>query len=206
MKWRAEWNPKPISSSELKDIEQEIMRIEEKLANAETEAAEESVRAFNAIRGRNEPVSVFRDYGGAMSRTELALRMSQPEPVRSENVTRAELIELIRRVQDPEYAADALIDREAEKAEVSGFAGGSGENEADLAQVSAEDRTAFLQEFYLERLTANVCMPDVSDLIFWGDLEAEEIADRVLAYAPTELPPSHGRSAMRNRIGIPQGR
>lgn len=191
MKWRAEWNPKPISSCELKHIEEEILRIEERLSNDETEAAEESVRAFNAIRGRSEPVSLFRDYGGSMSRTELALRMSQPEPVRGENVTRAELIELIRRVQDPEYAAEALDDYRAEKEDFDVPAGGSDENEdeGDPAQVSGEDRAAFLQEFYLELLTVHVSMPDISDLIFWDDLEAEEIADRALAYAPIALPP-----------------
>ncbi len=189
MKWRQEWNPKPISSSELTKIEQDIIRIEQQLSNEETEAAEKSLRAFNAIRGRNEPVSLFRDYGGSMSRTELALRMSQPEPVRGENVTRAELIELIRRIQDPEYAADANAYRETERSAVSGPESGSGETGEGSVQVSKEEQSAFLQEFYLELLTANVSMPNISDLIFWDDLQAEEIADRALAYAPTVPPP-----------------
>ena len=45
----------------------------------------------------------------------------------------------------------------------------------------------------MHKLEANVPHPEVSDLIFWnkdGDLTAEEVVKRALAYKPILLPPS----------------
>lgn len=173
MDLRSEWMPRIITLAKLHELEQAIDAIEQLLSNGKSEAAEESIRVLNETYGRSEDAVLFQNYAGSLSRTELALRLSQPEAVRSEKVMREELIELVRRIQNPDYAlamngeSIIVIDWEMQKS----------------------TQAAFLQEFYLERLTANVSMPGISDLIFWDDLEPEEIVDRALAYQPIMLPP-----------------
>ncbi|MEJ8303031.1 hypothetical protein [Saccharibacillus sacchari] len=176
MNWRSEWTPRPVSSAKLRDIEQAIGEIERLLEKGDEAAAADKVRLLNQTCGRNESVWLFRDYRESGSITELALRLSQPAPVRVGNVKREEWVELVRRIQDPEYSE--AVSRDSLPLPDSG-----------QAKLSDGDRFAFLQDFYLDVLTANVSMPGLSDLIFWDDLEPEEIADRIQAYRPIQLPP-----------------
>lgn len=193
---RSEWMPRPITLSKLHELEQAIDVIEHLLSNGENEAADERIRAFNETYGRSEDAALFQHYKGSVSRTELALRLSQPKAARSEEVKREELIELVRRIQDPEYALSAYAgtivvnDLEQTKAGSVDDLTDSGLREPTQASISSGDQAAFLQEFYLDVLNANVSMPGLSDLIFWDDPEAEEIADRALAYRPIVLPPT----------------
>ncbi|MDO3411212.1 hypothetical protein QWJ34_15710 [Saccharibacillus sp. CPCC 101409] len=101
-------------------------------------------------------------------RTELEPR-SGGAAARIEDITRDELIEIVRRIQEPERAVAA----------------GPEEAETPAEQPDAGE----LRDFYLELLQANVTMPGVSDLIFRDDLDAEEVVDRALAYRPIILPP-----------------
>lgn len=179
MRFQSEWTPRSLTLSKLQEIEQAICAIEALLSDGASEAANEQIGVLNETYGRNEAADLFQNYQDSMSRTELALRLSQPEPRPSQDVTRAELIELVRRIQDPEYAISALVAplvvNDVEQSE---------------SEVSSADQAAFLQEYYLDLLTANVSLPGISDLIFWDDLEPEDIVDRALAYQPIILPPT----------------
>ncbi|WP_051507377.1 hypothetical protein [Saccharibacillus sacchari] len=182
MRFRSEWTPRSLTLSKLQEIEQAICAIEALLSDGASEAADEQIGVLNETYGRNEEADLFQNYEDSMSRTELALRLSQPEPRPSQHVTRAELIELVRRIQDPDYAISALV--------APLVVNDIEQSESAQSEVSSADQAAFLQEYYLDLLTVNVSLPGISDLIFWDDLEAEDIVDRALAYQPIILPPT----------------
>ncbi len=176
MNLREELLPLSIPAAELEEIERKIDEIERRLENEEKEqeAVDRAIESFNARYGRTWEAQEFRDYSGSMSRSEFALRAAQPPARRIADITHEELIEIVRRIQEPERAFAA---QEANRTPSERHADHHG------------DRLAALQSFYLELLEAQVAMPEVSDLIFWDDLEPEEIVDRALAYRPIALPP-----------------
>lgn len=186
MNLREELLPRPVAAEELERIERSIGEIEELLENGKEAEAAAAIEAFNARHARAYGADDFRSRDGSVSRTEFALSAAQPQARRIADMTREELIEIVRRIQEPERALDdrGLIAEEGDT-KISPDAAESGAP----YRVEPSDRLAALQSFYLELLEAQVAMPDVSDLIFWDDLEPEEIVDRALAYRPIVLPP-----------------
>ncbi|NGZ76655.1 hypothetical protein [Saccharibacillus alkalitolerans] len=190
---RKELRPRPVSAAELRKIEGEIEDIERLSERGAEEAASAAIARFNAAYGRSFEPEFFRDYAGSMPRTEFALQASQPDPRRVPDITREELIEIVRRIIEPDRA-------EHPKGRESGSFGcqPSEMDRPDVFEplpasggtgIPEGGRIAALQAFYVELLEANVAMPGVSDLIFWDELEPEEVVDRALAYTPIVLPP-----------------
>lgn len=183
MNLREEWFPRWVDVEELKAIERSICEIEKLLENRNEADAAAAIADFNARHARTYEAEDFRSRAGSMSRTEFALSAAQPR--RIADIAREELIEIVRRIQEPERSLDQdwiVEDGETKRLPDSAESG-------DAYTVEPSDRLAALQSFYLELLEAQVAMPDVSDLIFWDDLEPEEIVDRALAYRPIVLPP-----------------
>lgn len=186
MNLREELRPRPVEVWELMRIERSVGEIEELLESGKEAEAAAAIEAFNVRHARVYGVEDFRSRDGSMSRTEFALGAAQPLAHRIADITREELIEIVRRIQEPERSLDdqdlIVESRETKRLPDSAESG-------DPYTVERSDRLAALQSFYLELLEAQVAMPDVSDLIFWDDLEPEEIVDRALAYRPVVLPP-----------------
>lgn len=44
------------------------------------------------------------------------------------------------------------------------------------------------EDLFLEKIENLVLDPNISDYIYWSDMSAEEIADKVLSYKPIVLP------------------
>lgn len=187
MNLREELLPRRVEVEELKEIERRICEIEELSESGKEAEVAAAIEAFNAQHARAYGADDFRSRDDSMSRTEFALGAAQPPARRIADITRDELIEIVRRIQEPERSLDdrGLI-AEAGDTKISPDAAESG----DPYTVKPSDRLAALQSFYLELLEAQVAMSEVSDLIFWDDLEPEEIVDRALAYRPIVLPPS----------------
>lgn len=58
----------------------------------------------------------------------------------------------------------------------------------DLIQkIRTEDLSEEQEDAILEELEKGVLDPDISDYIYWSELSAEEIADKVLNYKPIIL-------------------
>lgn len=47
------------------------------------------------------------------------------------------------------------------------------------------------EDLFLEKLENLVSDPNISDYIYWTDMSAEEIADKVISYKPIILPNSN---------------
>ncbi|OWR30353.1 hypothetical protein CDO73_10530 [Saccharibacillus sp. O23] len=178
MNLRGELLPRPVGAEELEEIERSVGEIEELLESGKEAEAAAAIEVFNARHARAYGEDDFRSRAGSMSRIEFALGAAQPRARRIADIAREELIEIVRRIQEPDRALD---DQEWI------VEGGQTNRLSDAAE--SGDRLAAVQSFYLELLEAQVDMPDVSDLIFWDDLEPEEIVDRALAYRPIVLPP-----------------
>lgn len=188
---REELLPRPVAAEELERIERSIGEIEELLESGKEAEAAAAIEAFNARHARGYGADDFRSRDGSMSRTEFALGAAQPLAHRIADISREELIEIVRRIQEPERALDdrSLIVEGGETKRLLDSADPYTAESGAPYRVEPSDRLAALQSFYLELLEAQVAMPDVSDLIFWDDLEPEEIVDRALAYRPIVLPP-----------------
>ncbi|OWA34999.1 hypothetical protein B9G55_14785 [Saccharibacillus sp. O16] len=175
MNLRAELLPRRVSAQKREEIERAIGEIEDLLEQGEDQEGHVALEAFNARYGQSYQPDDFCSRAEELTQAEWAWRIAQPPIRRIADITREELIEIVRRIQQPEHAAEQQREDEAGEAWSEGM--------------SFRGHEAALQDFYLELLEAQVAMPDVSDLIFWNDLEPEEVVDRALAYQPIILPP-----------------
>ncbi|WP_166242973.1 hypothetical protein [Paenibacillus turpanensis] len=116
----------------------------------EGKTAEKEIAAFQELTGKQWDSHIFAHYWRSISLDGLIEEACNPDPQRVSDITKEELVEIVRRLQ------------------------------GDLPH----GETAF----YLQLLEANVPMPGVSDLVYWDELEPEEIVERALAYEPIILP------------------
>lgn len=56
-----------------------------------------------------------------------------------------------------------------------------------IQKIRTEDLSEEQEDAILEELEKGVLDPDISDYIYWSELSAEEIADKVLNYKPIIL-------------------
>ncbi|WP_334075959.1 MULTISPECIES: hypothetical protein [Paenibacillus] len=168
-------NPKDVNPIELREclrplqrdaafkskLKQEIEQIEAILD--EGKDAGKEMAAFNEATGRNYDVYVFANYWRSMSLEDLVEEACSPEPRRVPDITREELVEIVRRLQDSEISHGESM-------------------------------------FCLQLLEANVPMPGVSDLVYWEDLEPEEIIERAMSYEPIRLGEDLGFQAWMEEI------
>ncbi|GAA1597543.1 hypothetical protein GCM10009678_94070 [Actinomadura kijaniata] len=98
MELRPELSPPPVPPERLGEISAWIERIERSVAGGEPVA--EEIGAFNAATGHRYGVFDFATYRGARTLEEFALEAARPAHPRVPDVTRAELVEIVRRVLD----------------------------------------------------------------------------------------------------------
>lgn len=102
---RPELVPPPVTEVRLRMLSHEIERIEDLLfreAPAEVDAA---IAAFNAATGHSYDSSDFSGYAGWRDLADFALEAARPAYPRVPDVTREELVEVVRRIMagDPEH-------------------------------------------------------------------------------------------------------
>ncbi|MFD3842934.1 hypothetical protein ACFWWC_42965 [Streptomyces sp. NPDC058642] len=93
---RAELLPPPVSRQRLHALCADVERIAG-LLEAGAEAAGEAIAAFNATTGHDYQVLDFAEYAGCRSAEEFAREAARPARPRVADVTRDELVEIVRR-------------------------------------------------------------------------------------------------------------
>lgn len=100
---RPELLPPPVSQQRLDELSREIDRIADLLAD-HSEEADEAIRRFNARTGHAYVAYDFAEYYGSRSLDEFAREAARPARPRVADITRDELVEIVRRLlaADPE--------------------------------------------------------------------------------------------------------
>ncbi|MET7301299.1 hypothetical protein [Embleya sp. NPDC005575] len=102
---RTELLPPVVDPGRLAEVAAEIERIGELIrCDGGSGAAEVAMAAFRAATGHDYPIGDFVEYHGSRTLTEFALEAARPAWPRVVDITRAELVEIVRRILagDPE--------------------------------------------------------------------------------------------------------
>ncbi|MFD0065256.1 hypothetical protein ACFRAI_29685 [Streptomyces sp. NPDC056637] len=97
MDLRPELLPPPVSRERLDELCSEIERIADLVASR-PDAANEAIAAFNAMTGHDYDVLDFAEYDGSRSLEEFAREAARPARPVVSNLTRDELVEIIRKL------------------------------------------------------------------------------------------------------------
>ncbi|MEU5534355.1 hypothetical protein [Streptomyces sp. NPDC020362] len=97
MELRRELLPPAVPADRLAELCEEIERIE-RLLHEDPDAGRRAVDAFNAATGKAYDPSAFPTRCGSLDLAEFALQAARPAWPRVPDVTRAELIEIVRRI------------------------------------------------------------------------------------------------------------
>ncbi|WP_351234572.1 hypothetical protein [Streptomyces sp. NPDC002133] len=97
MDLRPELLPPPVSRQRLDELSCEIDRITDLLA-VRSGAADEAIRAFNAMTGHDYVAFDFAHYHGSRSVEEFAKEAARPARPRVADITRDDLVEIVRRI------------------------------------------------------------------------------------------------------------
>ncbi|WP_326790488.1 hypothetical protein [Streptomyces sp. NBC_00151] len=97
MDLRPELLPPPVSRQRLDELCAEVERIGD-LLETRPEAAGEAIEAFNAMTGHDYVALDFAEYNGRRSLEEFATEAARPAYPRVADVTRGELVEIVRRL------------------------------------------------------------------------------------------------------------
>ncbi|MCX4706813.1 hypothetical protein OG726_51365 [Streptomyces sp. NBC_01373] len=94
---RPELLPPPVSRQRLDELCAEVERIAELLV-ARPEVAGEAITAFNAMTGHDYVALDFAEYDGSRSLEEFAREAARPARPVVSDITRDELVEIVRRL------------------------------------------------------------------------------------------------------------
>ncbi|MFE3764297.1 hypothetical protein ACFXPI_21360 [Streptomyces sp. NPDC059104] len=94
---RPELLPPPVSRERLDELCAEVERIAELLV-ARPEVADEAIAAFNAMTGHDYAALDFAEYDGSRSLEEFAKEAARPARPVVADITRDELVEIVRRL------------------------------------------------------------------------------------------------------------
>lgn len=100
---RPELLPPPVSTQRLEELSHEIDRIAGLLADG-SEEADEAIRTFNTLTGHDYTAYTFTEYWRSRDLEDLAREAARPARPRVADITRDELVEIVRRILavDPE--------------------------------------------------------------------------------------------------------
>ncbi|MEV4921503.1 hypothetical protein [Streptomyces roseoverticillatus] len=97
MNLRPELVPPPVSGQRLDETAREIDRISDLVTTSPADA-DEAVRVFNERTGHAYTAFDFATYQGSRSREDFAREAARPARPRVADVTRDELVEIVRRI------------------------------------------------------------------------------------------------------------
>ncbi|MFO0876275.1 MAG: hypothetical protein U0840_02790 [Gemmataceae bacterium] len=107
MELRPELVPAPISDARRAAIRDRIRRVEDAIEAREDVA--DLIREFNEFTGRQYGEDMFRNYWRSIDLEDFVRQAARPKPTPAPGVTRAELVEVVRRAMpqngDAEYEA-----------------------------------------------------------------------------------------------------
>ncbi|MDN3293989.1 bacteriocin immunity protein [Streptomyces ficellus] len=108
MELRPELLPPPVSRQRLDELSCEIDRIAALVADR-SENADEAIRAFNAVTGHGYVALDFAAYYGSRSLEEFAREAARPARPRVADITRDELVEIVRRILEADPESDYYV-------------------------------------------------------------------------------------------------
>lgn len=100
MDLRPELLPPPVTERRRRELGDEIERIGDLLLSGDAVAADAAIVVFNELTGHGFERYHFTGYAGSRSREDFALRAARPTYPRLPDVTREELVEIVRRILD----------------------------------------------------------------------------------------------------------
>ncbi|MFD5390589.1 hypothetical protein ACFWMG_37845 [Streptomyces sp. NPDC127074] len=106
MDLRSELVAPAVPTARLEEISREIERISELARRGERAGAEDAVKAFNDKTGHRYALLDFVDYGGWRSLEDFAREAARPAWPKVPDITRDELVELVRRILTADPEAD----------------------------------------------------------------------------------------------------
>ncbi|PWI13503.1 hypothetical protein DI272_04665 [Streptomyces sp. Act143] len=101
MDLRPELRPAPVPEQRLRDLARDIVRIEELLHKGEQRAADAAIAAFDEDTGHSYGRHDFLTYDGWRSAEEFAREAARPAWPRVPDITRDELVEIVRGALEP---------------------------------------------------------------------------------------------------------
>ncbi|MFE7779334.1 hypothetical protein ACFU5O_36840 [Streptomyces sp. NPDC057445] len=103
---RAELLPPPVNRQRLEELRMEIDRIADLVAGRSADA-DGAIGAFNTATGHDYTTLDFTEYAGSRAVEEFAREAARPARPRIGDITRKELVEIVRRIlkadQDSDY-------------------------------------------------------------------------------------------------------
>ncbi|MBV1853895.1 hypothetical protein [Catellatospora tritici] len=106
MDLRPELLPPPVSAERIAELSAEIAHLEDLVLSGDRAVAEAAVAAFNEATGHTCTLWDFVEYDAGRGVAEFALELARPAWPRVPDVTRDELIELVRRIMEEGPDAD----------------------------------------------------------------------------------------------------
>ncbi|MGW9372239.1 hypothetical protein ACWGVR_19720 [Streptomyces xanthophaeus] len=108
MDLRPELLPPPVSQQRLNELRAEVEQIAELLV-ARPEMADQAIEAFNAMTGHDYVALDFAEYEGSRSLKELSREAARPARPVVADITRDELVEIVRRLLTASTESDYYL-------------------------------------------------------------------------------------------------
>ncbi|WP_369244108.1 bacteriocin immunity protein [Streptomyces sp. R41] len=111
MDLRPELLPPPVTERRLRTLADEIERIEDLLFSEDLAEADAAIAAFNAATGHAYGPTDLTGYAGWRDLEDFALEAARPAYPRLSDITREELVEVVRKILDgdPEHSYHLLV-------------------------------------------------------------------------------------------------
>ena len=173
MKLRPELEPKIATAEKLFPQIVELITIyDDGYDNDDREKIATAINQINSLTGKNITEDDLFEYWEGYSKEELALQFAIPEPVKVDNITKDELLEIMKRMQS--FDDDGISET--------------------LSALGAPLSYILTYEYYSPLLEQNFSYPEPYGLFErqkingnYIELTAEEIAEKIWTHKPIEL-------------------
>ena len=173
MKLRTELEPKiEVAENIFPKIIEFISLYDDGYDNSDRQKIETAIYEINALTNKNIQEDDLFEYWEAESQAELAFKISIPDPLKVDNISREELLEIIKRMQS--FEDQGISDK--------------------LSELEVPLSHTLTYEYYLPLLKRNFSYPEPYELFNqqnvngeFIELTANEIADKILAHKSIEL-------------------
>lgn len=173
MTLRAELEPKiEIAEKIFPQVIELITLYDDGYDNSDRHKVETAISKINALTNKNIQEDDLLEYWGAESREELAFKLSIPDPIKVDNISRDELLEIINRIES--FEDKGISDK--------------------LLELGIPLSYILAYGYYLPLLERNFSHPEPGELFNQKNvngkfikLTVDEIANKILAHKPIEL-------------------
>ncbi len=174
MKLRSEVEPDIEATQKIfSGVLELISRYDEACDNNDSQTVAAVIAEINTLTNKNITEEDLFEYWESESKEEVAFKFSIPAPIKTDAITRDELLEIIRRIQSFD---------------------GTGIGRLSVARIPPASGIILVDEYYLPLLERNFSYPEINELFErqqvngeWIEMTTEEIADKILSHKPIEL-------------------